>query len=408
MADSLSHLRNQPPHQPMNANAQRRASVASSSLFMIGDNVREAGFDHFQLIPRSNRMQQVGSSSGNRAISATSATVSSSKQVVPHLSTSTSATHSINDDTGTSGTSTSGARQTSANGAKNDEIEYQDVEYLDSDLDTNLSGDIFNHSDEFWNYDDHPNPNSGPMYEEDTSDNNHDTTIATEPSDSFNFDEFGIDIDQLFQETIEITEESVPSEDDKADDKTVSLTIETVPYENDPIENEIDSFLSYFFLNDDAEEDPTIASEPIDPTNFDGFNQVNNQVENESNESAPFEIGYVEYVDDFGGQLFEEVVETISTIEPIPSKDQETDDAEDATDAAVSFENDDDFGIGQLFEEMTQLTEHFEDCEEPLSSKSDEVDEKTFIASVATDTKSSFEAEQPGEFQYFIMNFYQH
>lgn len=35
----------------------RRASIASTSLFAIGNNIREAGFDHFLKIPRSNQVQ---------------------------------------------------------------------------------------------------------------------------------------------------------------------------------------------------------------------------------------------------------------------------------------------------------------------------------------------------------------
>lgn len=58
-ADSLGYLANRAnlANQPINAIPRRRASVAGGSLFSINNNVREAGFDFFQKIPRSNQVK---------------------------------------------------------------------------------------------------------------------------------------------------------------------------------------------------------------------------------------------------------------------------------------------------------------------------------------------------------------
>lgn len=62
-AESLSYLNNQPIN-PQQGITRRRASVASASLFAIGSNVREAGFDYFARIPRSNQVM-INSASTN-------------------------------------------------------------------------------------------------------------------------------------------------------------------------------------------------------------------------------------------------------------------------------------------------------------------------------------------------------
>lgn len=70
VAESLSYLnQRQMNHLTQSSNAQnsqrsqipqRRASIASTSLFAINNTVREAGFDHFRKIPRSNQIQTSG------------------------------------------------------------------------------------------------------------------------------------------------------------------------------------------------------------------------------------------------------------------------------------------------------------------------------------------------------------
>lgn len=60
-ADIMSHLKNQPTNAK--AISSRRASVASTSLFAFGNDVREAGFDFFERIPRSSRVMVSSSTS---------------------------------------------------------------------------------------------------------------------------------------------------------------------------------------------------------------------------------------------------------------------------------------------------------------------------------------------------------
>lgn len=50
--DALNYLNNQPMNAAQ-AKSRRRASIASTSLFNIDNNVREAGYDRFEKIPRS-------------------------------------------------------------------------------------------------------------------------------------------------------------------------------------------------------------------------------------------------------------------------------------------------------------------------------------------------------------------
>lgn len=115
IADSLSYLTNQTTSiQSSKGTKQppRRASVASTSLFAMGDRIREAGYDFFGRIPRSNEVQLSATSSS----SATSST-----------------TFGINEGASTSGThgvSCVAALKTTS--AANDIIEYEEVEYLDS------------------------------------------------------------------------------------------------------------------------------------------------------------------------------------------------------------------------------------------------------------------------------------
>lgn len=65
-ADTISHLKNQPTNA--RAVSNRRASVASTSLFAFGNDVREAGFDFFGRIPRSSRVMVYSSTSTNATV----------------------------------------------------------------------------------------------------------------------------------------------------------------------------------------------------------------------------------------------------------------------------------------------------------------------------------------------------
>lgn len=61
--DVLSHLENQPTNTTQ-AVSRRRVSIASSNVFLIGNNIREAGFDFYQRTPRLNRVN-VGASTSH-------------------------------------------------------------------------------------------------------------------------------------------------------------------------------------------------------------------------------------------------------------------------------------------------------------------------------------------------------
>lgn len=80
MTDVMSHLVHQPPNAPANSaqraqraqSAQpiRRASIASTNLFLVGNEMRETGFDYFERIPRSN-IVNLGTSTGSMIAAAT-------------------------------------------------------------------------------------------------------------------------------------------------------------------------------------------------------------------------------------------------------------------------------------------------------------------------------------------------
>lgn len=89
---------------------RRRASVASSNVFIIGNNVREAGSDYFRKIPRSNQVAGLIRNAGT-----------SQNNVIQNP---------VSVDT--SGASTSqGANNNWPTTQINDEPQYQDIEYLD-------------------------------------------------------------------------------------------------------------------------------------------------------------------------------------------------------------------------------------------------------------------------------------
>lgn len=54
MAESMNRLVHQPPNDLVVTG--RRASIASTNVFAIGNTIREAGFDYFVPIPRSNQV----------------------------------------------------------------------------------------------------------------------------------------------------------------------------------------------------------------------------------------------------------------------------------------------------------------------------------------------------------------
>lgn len=70
MADSLNYLTHQPTNSAQ-AISGRRSSIASTSLFAIGNTVREAGFDRFARIVRSNQVN-VGASTSQASLRADS------------------------------------------------------------------------------------------------------------------------------------------------------------------------------------------------------------------------------------------------------------------------------------------------------------------------------------------------
>lgn len=71
-ADSLGYLNKQSAN-PAQIQSRRRVSVASTSLFNIGNQIREAGFDFFQRIPRSTEVNLGASTSGTGMLNASMA-----------------------------------------------------------------------------------------------------------------------------------------------------------------------------------------------------------------------------------------------------------------------------------------------------------------------------------------------
>lgn len=124
---TLSHLRNQPTNTAQ-AIHRRRASVASSSLFVFGNTVREAGFDFFERIPRSNQVNVGASTSASAQIENTGTSdTPRSNQVNVGVSTSASAASAHIENTGTSDT-----QMSQINGNENAMVN-ENVEKIDND-----------------------------------------------------------------------------------------------------------------------------------------------------------------------------------------------------------------------------------------------------------------------------------
>lgn len=94
-AEAMVRLTYQPPNT--RAVQRRRASVASTSLFGIGNSIREAGFDHFQKIPRSNQVTLGAEQASNKA--------NEKMPTSPAMVTDDNPIHQINFGASTSGTS---------------------------------------------------------------------------------------------------------------------------------------------------------------------------------------------------------------------------------------------------------------------------------------------------------------
>lgn len=140
LADSLSYLMHQPMTEAQ-AVGRRRASVASSNVFVIGNNVREAGFGYFRKIPRSNQVAGLNRNAGACTSQACQNNSVHNPVSVDTIGANTSANN---------------------NWSTNDEPQYQDVEYLnesDEDItdyvlhDSNATAEeehLYSEDDESW------------------------------------------------------------------------------------------------------------------------------------------------------------------------------------------------------------------------------------------------------------------
>lgn len=250
MSDSLAFLTHQSRQKQRAQDTQprtRRASVSSTSLFAIGNDIREAGFDYFERIPRSSKVQ-LDLNAGINEGASTSAGVTFDEVK--------------NND----------AKNT------NENIEYEDIEYLDLAVESiqsedetgdyeiaqlfEIQPDAVDDNDVLWNYGD--DSNDEPLHDKQSNRGDFDdesddlglmnlfgeVSLADDEGDEFiYFDVFGTD--DLNEEQIETTVDNVIA------------TIATAPA-NDSSEG------------DDVKND--IAQSPIESIDgaitFDGENQA--------------------------------------------------------------------------------------------------------------------------------------
>lgn len=367
MADSLSYLTNQQMNQPSHASQrlQRRASVASTSLFAIGNSIREAGYDYFGKIPRSNHVQMATSSSTTQPSGFglnEGASTSSDKRVVD-------------------------AKKNDSNAIKNCDYEYEDVEYLDSshsedgNIDQNsiiVTVDMVvesvpsSNEYEYTCFDGTGDFDIAHLIETTSAGDNDDGPLYEEESE----DEYGIT--DLFEEPVPVNEETVTFNDQTTISKdpgdSSSEQIEAEDFDSLGIASLFDEMTGDFDndYNDDqllyegvSEDEANSSFKAEDDDSFgiaNLFDETTDDFGNNYNGNPSLykrnERAEDVYFDELGiSDLFQEVVSTTDEIATIGGQESIATVPVVPANGSSEAKNDDEFNISQSISETDETTD---------------------------------------------------